>query len=94
MKIFETKFDRVVTLCDEHIIEKVLDKKGLKLKISKHFYGEQLVDEDTALKHMEKATIGNLIGNDAIELAVKNGFISRENIVVIDNVPHAQWVKL
>lgn len=94
MKIFETKFDVVVTLCDEHLIEKVLDKKGIKLKVSKHFYGEQLVDEATALKNMEKATIGNLIGNDVVEFAAKNGFISRENVVVIDNVPHAQWVKL
>lgn len=94
MKVFETKFDVVVTLCDEHIIEKVLDKKGIKLKVSKQFYGEQLVDEPTALKAMEKATIGNLIGDKAIEFAVKNGFVSKENVVVIDNVPHAQWAKL
>ncbi|MEM7825173.1 MAG: DUF424 family protein [Candidatus Aenigmatarchaeota archaeon] len=94
MKVFDTKFDTVVTLCDEHLIDKVLDKKGIKFKVSKHFYGEKLVDEDTALNFMKKATIGNLIGNEAIELAVKNGFVSKENVVVIDDIPHAQWAKL
>ena len=92
--VFETKFDMVVTLCDENLIEKVLDEKGIKFKISKYFYGDKLVDETIALKFMEKATVGNLIGNKVIEFAEKNGFVSRENVIVIDNIPHAQWAKL
>ncbi|MBU5537542.1 MAG: DUF424 family protein [Candidatus Aenigmatarchaeota archaeon] len=95
-KIFTTKTEIVVALCDEDILEKVLDfkKKNVKIKVSKHFYGERLVDESTVLKLMDKATIGNLIGRNIVQLAEKHGFISKENVINIDGIPHAQFVKL
>lgn len=93
-KIFQTKYEVVVAVCDEGLIDKVLDKKGKKIKVSKNFYGGQLVDENMAVKFMKNATIGNLIGKEVVELADKNRFISKENVILIDEIPHAQFVKL
>lgn len=93
-KVFQTKYDLVVALCDEKLIDKTLDKKNLKLKVSKYFYGERLIDETVAVRIMEKATIGNLIGEDIVKLATENGFISKENIILIDGIPHAQFAKI
>jgi len=93
-KVFQTKYEVVVAICDEELIEKTLDKKNRKIKISRNFYGGKLVGEDVAVKLMNRATIGNLIGKEAIELANKNGFISKENVILIDEVPHAQFVAL
>jgi len=93
-KIFQTKYEIVVALCDEKLIDKVIDRKIRKIKISKHFYGGELIDEEKAVKLMEEATIGNLIGEKIVEIAEKNGFISRENIILIDGIPHAQFVKI
>jgi len=93
-KIFQTTHEVVVAICDEKLIEKVLDKKDRKIKISRNFYGGQLIDEKMAVKVMRNSTIGNLIGEDTIEMADRNGFISKENIILIDEIPHAQFVKL
>ena len=93
-KVFATKFDLVVAICDEKLLEKEIKKNKLKIKISKNFYGEKLVDEKLAVKLMEKATIGNLIGKDIVNLAEKNGFIVKENIILINGIPHAQFVKI
>ncbi len=93
-KTFQTNYDLVVSLCDEKLIDKTIDKKNLKLKVSRDFYGGNLIDETTAVKIMKKATIGNLIGKDIVKLAAENGFISRENIILIDDIPHAQFVKI
>ncbi len=93
-KVFYTKFEIVVAICDENLIEKEIVTKDLKVKISKHFYGGQLIDENQAIKLMEKATIGNLIGEEIVSLAEKNGFIHRENIILINGIPHAQFIKL
>jgi hypothetical protein len=93
-KIFQTTHEVVVAICDEKLIEKVLDKNDRKIKISRNFYGGQLIDEKMAVKVMRNSTIGNLIGEDAIEMADRNGFISKENIILIDEIPHAQFVKL
>ncbi|MGC8812418.1 MAG: DUF424 domain-containing protein [Candidatus Aenigmatarchaeota archaeon] len=92
-KVFQTKYDLVVAICDEELIEKEIDKK-LKIKVSKNFYGGRLVDEEIAVKLMKKATIGNLIGKKIVELAEKNGFITRENIILINGISHAQFVKI
>jgi hypothetical protein len=92
-KVFQTKYDLVVAICDEEIIDKEIDKK-LKIKVSKNFYGGKLIDEEVALKLMKKATIGNLIGKKIVELAEKNGFITRENIILINGISHAQFIKI
>ncbi len=94
-KVFYTKFDIVIAICDENLIDKeIITKEKLKVKVSKNFYGGQLINEEEALKLMEKATIGNLIGEKIVELAEKNGFIEKENIILINGVPHAQFVKI
>jgi hypothetical protein len=93
-KIFQTKYEVVVAVCDESLIDKEIKTKKLKIKVSKNFYGGRLVDGDTVVKLMEKATIGNLIGPEIIELAERNGFIAKENVILINGIPHAQFVKV
>jgi hypothetical protein len=93
-KVFQTKFDFVLALCDEKLLGKTLKGNGLKIKISEKFYGGELVDEKMAVELMKKATIGNLIGKEIVELAEKNGFITKENVILINGIPHAQFVKL
>lgn len=95
-KLFTTKTEIIVALCDEDILDKIIEfkKTGATIKISKYFYGEHLVDDSVVLKLMNSATIGNLFGKNIVSLAEKHGFISRENIISIDGIPHAQFVKL
>jgi len=97
---YSTKQDFVVAVCDEDIIEKELKfkyhakKEAIKVKLSKNFYGGMLIDEGIVLKLLNKATIANLMGKRAVGLAEKNGFIIHENIILIDEIPHAQFVKI
>lgn len=95
VKVFQTRYEVVIAICDEALIDKELKlKKDLKVKVSKNFYGGKLVDEVTVVKMMKRATIGNLIGKDIVRIAEENGFISKENIILIDEIPHAQFVKI
>jgi uncharacterized protein len=93
-KIFQVRNEVVVAICDENLLDKVLNNNGNEVKISKHFYGENLIDEKKAVKTIKKATIGNIIGKNIVEVAKKNGFISQENIILIDGIPHAQFAKV
>lgn len=99
-RIFATRHDLVLAVCDEELIEKELKmrqegkKELLKIKVSKDFYGDMLVSEMIVVRLMKRATIGNFIGTRVVDIAEKNGFILKENIILIDEVPHAQFVKL
>ena len=94
VKIFRTKQDLVVAICDEMLLEKELKHGNINVKISKNFYGGKLISKYVAVRLLEKATIANLFGNDIVNLAEKNGFIISENEILIDGIPHAQFVKI
>jgi len=95
-KIFFSKKDLVAAICDEELLGKKIKmkEKGLNIHISKDFYGGKLINENVATKVMKRATIGNLMGERIVELASKNGFIIKKNVIFIDGVPHAQFVKI
>lgn len=91
-KIFREKYELVVAICDEELIGKQLRKKP-PFKATENFYFEKKIDEKKALELMKKATIGNLLGKKIVDLALKNKFITEENLILIGGVPHAQFVK-
>ena len=93
-KIFQTKNQIVVAICDEKLLGKKINFKGFKVHISESFYGERLIDDKTAVKAIKIAAIGNLFGKDIVKLAKKNGFIDGKNVILIDGILHAQFVKI
>ena len=93
-KIFRAKQDIVVAICDQNLLEKELIHQTNKIKISKDFYGGKLISEHVAIRLLEKATIANLFGKEIVDIAERNGFIIKENSILIDGVPHAQFVKI
>jgi len=95
-KIFSSKEELVVAICDEELLGKKIRMKEKKFNVhvSEKFYGEKLIDENIAVKLMKRATIGNLMGKRIVDIADKNGFIIKKNVIFIDGVPHAQFVKI
>lgn len=93
-KVFTVKHDVVVAICDEELLGRKIKSKGLTVTISKNFYGGEKINEETAKRIMETATIGNLFGKKIVELAKKQGLVAEENVITIDGVEHAQFVKL
>jgi len=94
-RFFLAKRDVVLAMCDDELLDKRIGDGNLKVTVSKHFYGEKLIESEAdAVKCMGMCSIGNLIGKRIVALAQKNGFITKENIISIGGVPHAQFVKL
>ena len=75
-KIHQTKKDKIVAICDEHIIGKRIGY----FFINPHFYKEQRVNEQKAIELLKQATI------------IKAGLISPEAVIKVKNIPHAQMV--
>lgn len=94
-KVFGAKREIVLAICDDDLLDKKIKTKKLEVKISKKFYGERIIeDETTAVRMMGRCTIANLTGERIVALAQKHGFITKENIISIGGIPHAQFVKL
>ena len=94
MHVRETSEHYVVAICDKNLLGRTLVEDKIKFKVSEEFYGGELVEIDTCLQHLKKATIANMIGNDTVKAAIDAGMVHEQAVIYIDGHPHAQWVRL
>ena len=94
IRVRETLDHVLVAVCDENLLGKTLIEGKIKFNVSKEFYGGELVDTATCIKHLKNATVANMVGKDTVEAAVEAGLVHKNAILYIQGEPHAQWVKL
>ena len=75
----------VVAACDRELLDKRLMQGDLEIHVSEYFYGSTPADEGGNI---------NLIGEQAVGIAVSLGLIERSGCMIIDGVPHAQIVRV
>lgn len=92
-KTFKIKDQIIVAICDKELLDKKISIDDFKIKITRIFYGGKIIDEKEALQLMKKSTVGNLFGKKIIDIAIKNNFIAKENIIYIGDIPHAQFLQ-
>lgn len=94
LKIHHSGDRTVVALCDKNLIGKRIEDKKLRLDITERFYkGEERIESDI-IEILKDATNLNIVGKKSIELALKSGVITKENIIKIKGIPHAQSTAL
>lgn len=91
-KTFKKEDHFVVAICDQNLIGKKIGK-NLEFEVKKEFYGNELIDSEKAVELMKKSTIGNLVGKQIVKLAMKKKFITKENVMFIGDIPHAQFIR-
>ena len=91
-KTHSVKGQIIVAICDKDLLGKKIGKE-LKISVSEGFYGGDLIDDKKASELMKRSTICNLLGKNIIKLAIEKKFITKENIMFIGDIPHAQFVR-
>jgi hypothetical protein len=94
LKVHEIQNRKIIAVCDKDLIGTIFEEKGLQLKISESFYKGSLLPEKEIINILKNADNINLVGKKTIELALKNNIISKDNIIKIKGVPHAQIFSL
>ena len=82
----------MIAACDSELIGRTLKEGDMKFHIQKDFYIDIIGDEGLLKKHLETATIANLVGHRSVKCGAETGLIDEETILKIDGVPHAQFV--
>lgn len=80
----------LVAICDRELIGQTFSDGGLTLEVSEFFYKGALSSAHEVMAALGTAVVANLAGERAIECALEGGFITEDNILIIDGVPHAQ----
>ena len=92
-KIHKTQFGTLIAICDDDLSGKTLDNNGVEFFINPRFYCDKTAEEDI-LNIVSKSNDGNVIGNKIVNLLLKSGLISKDSIIIINNVKHAQFTIL
>jgi len=92
MKVHKYNNEILVAASDADLIGKTFVDGKLTLQVSKIFYGEEVVTVEQLIEKLEIATIANLVGKEAISIAINEKFIKEEGIIRIAGIPHAQMV--
>ena len=92
LKVYRVKGEIVVAVCDSEIVGKTFREGDLKIEVKESFYGDKEVDEEEVRKALRIATIANITGKRAVQLAIEMGIIDRESVLKIGECWHAQMV--
>ena len=84
----------VIAVADEDLIGKILREKHVEFKVSESFYKGEKKTEAEVIDIIKKAGNINFIGKQAVVAGLKAGVISKESIITIQGIPHAQTFAL
>ncbi len=90
----ETGKGRLVSVCDVGLLGEEFENGDVSLTVDPEFYDGETVDEKTVVQSLANCTVANLVGTDAVALAIEHGFVEEENVLELDGTRHAQLLWL
>ena len=93
-KIFRQNDDILLAISDSDIIGKTFKEDEVEIKVTEDFYSDKLCNDTEAKDLIKNSTIINAIGENIINLLLKENMIDEEKILRISGVPHAQIIAI
>jgi len=93
-KVHKHPSEVIIAMCDEEILGQSFRGEKSRIIVTEEFYGGDLVEEAFVLNNIGSFTILNIVGNRAVDLAIREGLVSEDSVIVIGEVKHAQAVRM
>ncbi len=90
----DTGKGRLVSVCDADLLGETFENGELSLTVNEEFYEGEPADEQTIIGSLAKCSVANIVGKEAVGLALEHGFVEEENVLDIDGTRHAQLLWL
>ena len=92
VKAYQQGVQRLVAACDTELLNTSHREGKFKLDVPASFYDGLRVDQEGLGAYLRGATVANLVGKRSIDVAVDLGLVDPQNVLVVDGVPHAQFL--
>ncbi|WP_135534982.1 MULTISPECIES: DUF424 domain-containing protein [Halostella] len=84
----------LVAVCDDGVLGETFEEGDISITVSEEFYGGDEVDEAAVVDSLARATVANIVGREAVELAVDEGFVDEANVLEVETTLHAQLLQM
>ncbi|MEF8832000.1 MAG: DUF424 family protein [Candidatus Thermoplasmatota archaeon] len=93
-QIYDQGDEVLLAACDNEVLGRTLQDGAINLEVKESFYAGQKIEVERLKKEFERSTIANLVGKNVVEAAIEAGFGQEEDIMMIEDVPHLQIVRM
>lgn len=93
VKFHSNSAGSVFAACDEEIVGKTFEENGSKITVSKSFYKDEVVSEEEFAKRIKEYPVLNLMGEKTVSIAVREGLVDSDYVIIIAGIKHAQVVR-
>lgn len=90
----DTQEGLLVAVCDDDVLGETFETGNVSLTVTEEFYGGDEVDENEVVDSLARASVANIVGTDAVALAVEEGFVDEERVLDLDSTRHAQFLRM
>ncbi|NHN60529.1 MULTISPECIES: DUF424 domain-containing protein [Halorussus] len=94
LKERETDEGLLVAVCDEDVLGETFENGDVSLTVTEEFYGGESVDEQAVADSLARASVANIVGAEAVDLAVSEGFVDEANVLDVGSTRHAQFLRM
>ena len=93
-QIYDHGDEVLLAACDNDVLGRTLQNGDINLEVKESFYAGQKIELERLKKEFKKSTIANLVGEKVVNAAIEEGFGREEDLMMIEEVPHLQIVRL
>ena len=86
----ETDDGLLVSVCDPDILGETFENGPVSLTVDEQFYDGESVTEEEVVDSLARCSVANIVGEDAVDVAIEHGFVDEENVLDLDGTLHAQ----
>lgn len=90
----ETPEGRLVSVCDPEVLGETFANGDLDFEVNEEFYDGEPADEEDVVASLAGARVANIVGTDAVALAVEHGFVDEDSVLDLGETRHAQLLRL
>lgn len=84
----------LVAVCDSDVLGETFEEGEISLTVNEAFYGGDEVEAEAVAASLASADVANIVGTEAVGLAVERGFVDEDRVIEVDGTRHAQLVRL
>ena len=86
----DTNEGLLVSVCDADILGESFENGQVSLTVEEEFYDGEVAGEQEIVNSLAGCTTANIVGTEAVSLAVEHGFVDEENVLDLGETRHAQ----
>ena len=96
LRIHQSGRGRVVAVCDEDLVGKVLEDKQMRMDLDRYrsFYVGDKADAGKVKEALASFTSANAVGKESVSVVLSMGLAGKEGVKYIKRIPYIQVYRL